>query len=103
MGRHADAHRSLTGTHPAHPRHVTNEDDEEAADVASGRAGLETQLRALEAFVARSEASGDELPPEAVEMIARLREIVHALNGLTSSMGNAEQPPPDAGGAPNTQ
>ena len=53
---------------------------------AAGRDGLAAQLRELEAFVARSEASGDSMPPEAVEMIARLREIVRALDGLTSSI-----------------
>jgi hypothetical protein len=54
---------------------------------AAGRAGLATQLRELEAFVARSAAEGEEMPPEALEMIARLREIVQALDGLTSSLG----------------
>jgi len=60
--------------------------DSELTDAASGRAGLATQLRQLEAFVARSEAEGEVLPPEAAEMIARLREIVQALDGLTASM-----------------
>jgi hypothetical protein len=60
---------------------------------AAGRAGLATQLRELEAFVARSESEGDALPAEAVEMIARLREIVQALDGLTTSL---EAPPPPA-------
>jgi hypothetical protein len=53
----------------------------------AGREGLRAQLGELEAFVARTEAEGEELPPEAVEMIARLREIVRALDGLTSSLG----------------
>ena len=53
---------------------------------AAGREGLATQLRELEAFVASSEAAGEQLPPEAMEMIARLREIVRALDGLTSSL-----------------
>lgn len=57
-------------------------------DAASaGREGLASQLRELEAFVARTEAEGEELPREATEMIARLREIVLALDGLTSSLG----------------
>ena len=64
---------------------------------AAGRAGLATQLRELEAFAARSESAGDALPAEAIEMIARLREIVQALDGLTASL---EPPrpslPPDA-------
>ena len=54
---------------------------------AAGREGLAAQLRELEAFVARSEAEGDALPPQAIEMIERLREIVRALDGLTSSLG----------------
>jgi hypothetical protein len=54
---------------------------------AAGREGLASQLRELEAFIARTEADGEDLPPEAIEMIVRLREIVRALDGLTSSMG----------------
>jgi hypothetical protein len=54
---------------------------------AAGREGLAAQLRELEAFVARSATQGEELPPEAIEMVARLREIVAALDGLTSSLG----------------
>ena len=54
---------------------------------AAGRDRLASQLRELEAFVARAEADGDALPPEAREMIERLREIVRALDGLTSSLG----------------
>ena len=53
----------------------------------AGRAGLATQLHELEAFIAKAEADGEALPPEALEMIARLREIVRALDGLTSSLG----------------
>jgi hypothetical protein len=41
----------------------------------------------LEEFAARTEADGDAMPSEMREMIARLREIVRALDGLTSSMG----------------
>jgi hypothetical protein len=61
--------------------------DEINEAAAAGRAGLASQLQQLEDFVARAEADGEELPAEAVEMIARLREIVRALDGLTSSMG----------------
>lgn len=62
-------------------------DDERLPGAAAGREGLATQLRELEAFVASSEAAGEALPPEAVEMVARLREIVRALDGLTASLG----------------
>ena len=51
------------------------------------RDGLATQLRQLEAFVARAESDGEELPPAALEMIARLREIMQALDGLSSTLG----------------
>jgi TolA-binding protein len=59
---------------------------------ASPRDGLAQQLRQLEAFVARAEQEGEELPAEAVEMVARLKEIVQALDSLTSSLGVAERP-----------
>jgi hypothetical protein len=78
-------------------------DDTEFTDAETGRAGLAAQLHELEAFVARSEANGDELPPEAIEMIARLREIVQALDGLTSSMADADRPAPDPASPPTTQ
>ncbi len=56
-------------------------------DAAAGRDGLAAQLRELEAFVAKTAQDGDEMPPAAVEMVARLREVVRALDGLTSSLG----------------
>jgi hypothetical protein len=56
---------------------------------AARREGLAIQLRELEDFVARSEAAGEPLPPEALEMVARLREIVSALDGLTASLDEA--------------
>jgi hypothetical protein len=72
---------------------------DETASAAAGRAGLLAQLRQLEAFVARTESEGEALPPEAVHMIARLREIVQALDGLTASM-TASDPPASAEEAP---
>jgi hypothetical protein len=77
-------------------RTMTAGDEQDIGDAAAGRAGLVTQLRELEAFVARSDANGDELPHEAREMIERLREIVQALDGLTSSLGESAAPPDDA-------
>jgi ribosomal protein S18 acetylase RimI-like enzyme len=56
---------------------------------AAGREGLASQLRALEAYVADSAAAGETLAPEAVEMVARLRELVRALDGLASSLAVA--------------
>jgi hypothetical protein len=60
--------------------------DEMPSAASQGRDGLAAQLRELEDFVARSDASGEPLPPEALEMVSRLREIVKALDGLTSSL-----------------
>ncbi|MBA3673165.1 MAG: hypothetical protein H0W68_14235 [Gemmatimonadaceae bacterium] len=53
---------------------------------ADPRAPLAAQLQELELFVARLESDGEELPPEAVVMVARLREIVQALDGLSASL-----------------
>ena len=64
--------------------------DDEAGSAASGRANLAAQLRQLEAFAARTTSEDDSVPPQAMEMIAHLREIVQALDGLTASM--AERP-----------
>lgn len=61
-------------------------DENPMPDAVAGRAELASQLRELEAFVARSEESGEALPPAAVAMIERLREIVRAIDGLTSSL-----------------
>jgi hypothetical protein len=58
----------------------------DAASAAAGRAGLLAQLRQLEDFAARTTSEGDTLPPQATEMIAHLREIVQALDGLTASL-----------------
>jgi hypothetical protein len=76
-------------------------DRRDIADAVMGRAGLATQLRELEAFVARSEMEGGELPGEAIEMIARLREIVQALDELTASMTDPGQQPPHEGSPTN--
>jgi hypothetical protein len=60
------------------------------AAAAAGRAGLAAQLEALERFAAIATADGEAMPAEALEMIVRLREIVSALDGLTSSLGRGE-------------
>jgi len=67
---------------------------DDAASAAVGRASLAAQLRQLEDFAARAASEGDTIPPQATEMIAHLREIVQALDGLTRSM--AERPPQSA-------
>jgi hypothetical protein len=54
-------------------------------------------LAELEARIAAATEAGDAVPPEAYEMLARLRELNEALASLTSSL---EQAPP-AGGPPD--
>ncbi|MDB4913489.1 MAG: hypothetical protein JWM95_1133 [Gemmatimonadetes bacterium] len=66
----------------------------EDAAAESPRDGLMAHLAQLEAFVEKSAADGEEIPPEAAEMIVRLREIMHALDGLASSMGDATSEAP---------
>ena len=69
---------------------------EKAVGAITPRDGLAAQLRQLEDFVARVKTEGAELPPEATEMVSRLREIMQALDGLTSSLEGLDTaaPPP---------
>ena len=60
------------------------------------REELAAQLRQLEEFVTRAELQGEQMPPEAVEMIARLRDIMQALDGLAASFGDVQPPPTSA-------
>jgi hypothetical protein len=54
----------------------------------------------LEAYIARTEARGEPVPPEARLMLERLRELMAALRGLTASFderaehGERTSPPP---------
>ena len=59
------------------------------------REGLTEQLRLLEAFVARAEAEGEALPAAAVEMVDRLKEIMEALEGLTTTFGERDAATPE--------
>lgn len=72
--------------------------DDGVEDASSSRDGLTAQLRELEAFVTRSDAAGEQIPAEAVEIIARLREIIVALEGLTATLdpGNTDPSEPSA-------
>jgi hypothetical protein len=77
---------------------------DDAARAAEGRADLVAQLRHLEAFAARAASEGDSLPPQATEMIAHLREIVQALDGLTASMAEQQaRRDADAADAPGSR
>ena len=64
------------------------DDSTHDAPASSPREGLAEQLRHLEEFVTQATVQGEEMPPEAVEMIARLREIMAALDGLSASLGD---------------
>ena len=46
----------------------------------------------LEAFIARTEAAGEPVPPEARAMLARLREVMAALQALRTSFEKGEEP-----------
>ncbi len=54
----------------------------------------------LEAYIAQAEARGEPVPPEARVMLARLRELMAALRGLSASFeeraehGERTSPPP---------
>ena len=47
----------------------------------------------LEAFIAETEARGEAVPPEAHAMLARIRELMDALRGLTASFEEREKAP----------
>jgi len=67
---------------------------------SASRDGLTAQLRELEAFVTRSDAAGEQIPIEAVEIITRLREIIVALEGLTATL-DPENTSPSAPSGPS--
>ena len=46
-------------------------------------------LSQLEARIAVADAGGDAVPPEALQMVVKLRELVAALGDLTSSLDTA--------------
>ena len=46
----------------------------------------------LEARIAEAEARGEPLPPQARAMLASLRELTRAVEGLRASMKDAEPP-----------
>lgn len=73
---------------------------DDAGSAAAGHASLAAQLRQLEAFAARNVSEGESVPPQAIEMIAHLREIVQALDGLSASIAEqaARRDPPSASG-----
>ena len=87
MGGIADTDRADAGSDFSHENAMSAEGGMPGAPSPSPREGLAQQLRQLEDFVARTESEGEAMPAEAMEMIARLREIMEALDGLSASMG----------------
>ena len=45
------------------------------------------KIQQMEAFVETAKASGEEVPPEVLEVMTHLREILAALDGLTKELG----------------
>jgi len=50
----------------------------------------------LEAFIAETEARGEAVPPEARVMLAHLKELMAALEGLRTSFEKGEQQDADS-------
>ncbi len=55
-------------------------------------------LAELEARIANADAGGAEVPPEARAMLTRLRELVQALNDLTSTLSESRSADGDSAG-----
>lgn len=52
-------------------------------------AAFTRSLAELEGRIATADAGGADVPPEARAMLTRLRELVQALNDLTSTLGES--------------
>jgi hypothetical protein len=63
-----------------------NDETDAKLHAAGGRGDLAAQMQRLEAYVAGARARGEEVPAEAGAMLARLKELVGALDDLTKSM-----------------
>jgi hypothetical protein len=68
-----------------------NDDDDVRRTADAGRTGLAEQMQRLQAYVADAHARGEDVPPEADMMIARLKELVGALDDLTTSIGKEKR------------
>ena len=53
-----------------------------------------THASALEARIAAAEAAGDDVPPEARIMLASLRDLAQAVDGLRTTIHETEAPAP---------
>lgn len=61
-----------------------------------------THATALEARIAAAQAAGDEVPEEARLMLASLRELAQAVDGLRTTMNETEAPATDAAAGPRS-
>jgi hypothetical protein len=64
---------------------VTERDDERPLPTGADA------VAELEAFIARTEAAGEPVPPEARVMLAHLKELMAALEGLRTSFEQGER------------
>ena len=67
----------------------------ESEDERKAARGLPTGSDAvaeLEAFIAETEARGEPVPPEARTMLARLKELMTAIEGLRTSFEKGDEP-----------
>ena len=70
---------------------MNDEPEARARPAQDERTDLAVQMERLEAYVADARARGEEIPPEAALMIARLRELIGALDDLTQSIKRGGQ------------
>jgi hypothetical protein len=59
-----------------------------------------THASALEARIAAAEAAGDDVPPEARIMLASLRDLAQAVDGLRTTITETSASGPAPGAAP---
>ncbi len=73
---------------------------DELRDIESFRA----HATALEARIAAADAAGDDVPPEARLILASLRDLAQAVDGLRTTINEAPAPAaaPDAAGGPSS-
>lgn len=88
-GRTWSGSQTLTAL-PDAPSNATSEASHSASGLdmsPDARMDLALKLQQVEEFIARADSSGEEIPPEAREVVTHLREIVRALEGLTRELG----------------
>jgi glucose-6-phosphate 1-epimerase len=54
---------------------------------AEAREDLDAKMQLMEAFAEKAKAAGEDVPPEVLEVMAHLRRIIEALDGLTKELG----------------